>query len=97
MSLNKKGIASRVVSMPSWELFEKSGKDYQKSVLPPKITARIAIEAGSPMGWERYVGSRGGVLGIVGFGTSAPGGAVLSKFGFEADSIVKKAEQMLKG
>ncbi len=97
LSLNKKGIASRVVSMPSWELFEKSGKDYQKSVLPPEITARIAIEAGSPMGWERYVGDRGEVLGIAGFGTSAPGGAVLSKFGFEADSIVKKAEQMLKG
>lgn len=97
LSLNKKGIASRVVSMPSWELFEKSGKDYQKSVLPPEITARIAIEAGSQMGWEQYVGGRGEVLGIAGFGTSAPGGAVLGKFGFEADSIVKKAEQMLKG
>ncbi len=97
LSLKKKGIAGRVVSMPSWELFEKTGKEYQKSVLPPEITARIAIEAGSKMGWERYVGSQGVVLGIAGYGISAPGGAVLSKFGFEAECIVKEAEQILKG
>jgi transketolase len=85
--LAREGTAVRVVSMPSWELFENQPQDYRNAVLPPPITARVAVEAGLPMGWERYVGSRGAVVGMRGFGASAPGGTVLEKFGFTAENV----------
>lgn len=92
--LAQRQIGARVVSMPSWELFEKAPSAYRDRVLPPEVTARIAVEAGIPMGWERYVGSRGTVVGMPGFGASAPGGTVLQKFGFHADHIVEQALSM---
>jgi transketolase len=94
--LMKMGIRTRVVSMPSWELFEKSPADYRRKVLPPTVTRRIVIEAGHPMGWERYAGAEGVIVGIRRFGTSAPGAAVMKKLGFTADAIVEKATALMK-
>ena len=94
-NLEQKGIAARVVNMPSWELFEQTPRSYKDSVLLPDVKARIAVEAGIPMGWERYVGTEGAIIGITGFGTSAPGGTVMKEYGFTADNIVKKAMEIL--
>jgi len=91
-----KGIAARVVNMPSWELFEKTDADYQAQVLPPQVIPRLAVEAGLPMGWERYVGRAGKVIGITGFGASAPGGIVLEKFGFTVENVVNQAMALVK-
>ena len=93
--LAKKNLAARVVSMPSWELYEKTSQRYKDSVLPPKVTARVAIEAGIGMGWERYVGSAGAVIGINRFGASAPGSLVIKKYGIKASAIVSKAIKLL--
>jgi len=95
--LKKQGVSSRIISLPSWELFDSQPEDYRNSVLPPELKARIAIEAASPMGWERYTGDEGVIIGINHFGASAPGGTIYDKFGFTADSIVKKALGLLKG
>jgi transketolase len=89
-------IAARVVSMPSWELFEQTPQEYKDRVLLPDVALRLAIEAGSPMGWEHYVGNRGAVMGIKDFGASAPGGTVMKKFGFTPENIVQKARDLLK-
>ncbi len=94
--LTEKGIKVRVVSMPSWELFEKQTQDYRDSVLPPAVKARIAVEAALPMGWEKYVGDSGKVIGITTFGASAPGGTVLKNFGFTAENITETALTLLK-
>jgi len=93
--LAKKDVAARVVSMPSWELFEKMPQDYKDTVLPPDVKARVAVEAGLPMGWEKYIGDNGIVIGISTFGASAPGGTVLEKFGFTAENIVETALNLL--
>jgi transketolase len=89
--LAKKGVRVRVVSFPSWELFEKQPKRYRDSVLLPTVRRRLAIEAAAPMGWERYVGEKGGIIGLDRFGASAPGEEVLDKLGFGVKHIVKKA------
>jgi transketolase len=86
--LAEKGVAVSVVSMPSWELFEKMPQSYRDSVLPPEVRVRVAVEAGVAMGWERYVGSSGTVVGMDGFGASAPGEVVMEKFGFTAEHVV---------
>ena len=93
--LEKKGVAVRMVSMPSWELFEKQPEDYRNSVLPLGMTKRVAIEAGSTQGWHRYVGSNGYVLGIERFGASAPYTILYERFGITADRIVEKALDLL--
>jgi transketolase len=93
--LAKKNVAARVVSMPSWELYERTSQRYKDSVLPPKVTARVAVEAGISMGWERYVGGTGAVIGIHRFGASAPGSLVIKKYGMKASAIVSKAMQLL--
>jgi len=89
------GIRSRVVSMPSWELFDEQAAEYQDSVLPPDVTARIAVEAGTVMGWERYVGTAGEVIGMRTFGSSAPAPALFKRYGFTPANIVATAKQML--
>jgi transketolase len=89
--LKAKGVASRVVSMPSWEIFAEQDQAYRDSVIPPKVKARLAIEAGATLGWERYVGDNGCVIGLDRFGESAPGGEVLDKLGFNVDNVVAKA------
>jgi transketolase len=85
-----------VVSMPSWELYEKTTQQYKDGVLPSQVTARVAVEAGISMGWERYVGSMGAVIGINRFGASAPGSLVLKKYGIQASAIVAKAMQLIR-
>ena len=94
--LAKKNVAARVVSMPSWELYERTTPPYKDTVLPPQVSARVAVEAGINMGWERYVGSTGAVIGINRFGASAPGSLVIKKYGITASAIVSKAMQLLK-
>ncbi|MFZ0483809.1 MAG: transketolase [Desulfobacterales bacterium] len=94
--LLEKGVAARVVSMPSWELFEKTSQKYKDRVLLPDVQTRLAVEAGSEMGWCRYVGTRGDVIGINGFGASAPGGLVMEKYGFTSEHVVQKALELIK-
>jgi transketolase len=89
------GIRSRVVSLPSWEIFEKQTARYRCTVLPPGVTARIAIEQGSSFGWERYVGAAGRVIGMETFGASAPLKSLQKKFGFEPERVVLLAKEML--
>ena len=88
--LEEKGVNARVVSMPSWELFDKQPQEYRDRVLPPEIKARIAIEAGVTQGWHRYVGSTGKVIGIDRFGASAPSKVLFEKFGITADKVVEE-------
>ena len=94
--LAKKGVAARVVSMPSWELFDRTTKNYRDKVLPPSVTARVAVEAGVSMGWERYVGSPDAVIAINRFGASAPGGTIMQKFGMKASAVAAKALALAK-
>ena len=94
-TLIAEGIRSRVVSMPSWDIFEHQTKDYRASVLPPVVKARIAIEQASTLGWERYVGDSGQVIGMKTFGSSAPLKELQRKFGFEPDRVVAAAKELL--
>ena len=94
-TLLSQGIRARVVSMPSWDLFEHQPASYRDSVLPPKVTARIAIEQAAALGWERYVGGAGKVIAMKSFGQSAPLKELLQKFGFEPDRVVSAAREML--
>jgi transketolase len=94
--LTAEGIAARVVSMPSWDLFEKQPPAYRDEVLPPSVTARLAIEAASPFGWERYVGQQGAVIGMRRFGASAPAKVLAEKFGFTTANVVKIAHEVLE-
>ena len=94
-SLRAKGIRSRVVNLPCWELFESQSEEYRRSVLLPEVGARMAVEAGSPLGWERYVGMSGAVHGIDRFGASAPIKALTEKFGYTPGAIAAKAETLL--
>jgi transketolase len=90
--LAQRGVAARVVSLPSWELFEAQPQAYRDSVLPPAVLARVAVEAGVPQGWERYVGPFGAVVGVEGrFGASAPAQVVMEKYGFTAANVAEKA------
>jgi transketolase len=93
--LAKEGTAVRVVSMPSWELFEAQPKEYKDSVFPPSVKKRLAVEAGSPMGWHKYVGDQGEILGITKFGASAPLAAIMKEYGFTVENVVRKAKELL--
>ena len=93
--LTDEGVPVRLVSMPSWDLFEKQPQSYRDEVFPPSVTARLAIEAATPFGWERYVGGKGEVIGINRFGASAPLKVLLEKFGFNAANIVEHAHKLL--
>ena len=94
-ALERKGIATRVVSMPSWELFERQDERYRNDVLPPHIRARVAVEAGSPIGWDRYAGCGGAIIAMHSFGASAPIKDVMRKFGFTTDKVVEAAESQI--
>ena len=89
------GVKVRVVSMPSWELFERQDDAYKESVLPANVTARVSVEMASTFGWERYVGPKGKIIGMRTFGASAPLKDVLKKFGFELDNVVAAAKEAL--
>ncbi|GIN70366.1 transketolase [Bacillus sp. J14TS2] len=94
-ALAEKGIQATVVSMPSWDRFEKQSKEYKESVLPSSVKKRLAIEVGSSFGWERYTGDDGAVLGIDRFGASAPGGKVMAEYGFTVENVVAQVEKLL--
>ena len=96
-ALKKEGIQARVVSMPSWELFEQQDQAYQHEVLPPSIRKRLAVEAGSPIGWHKYVTDEGSTVSMNRFGLSGPGEEVMEYFGFSVDNVVKQAKAVLKG
>jgi transketolase len=89
------GIRSRVVSMPSWDIFDHQTQEYRDSVLPPKVTARVAVEQASTFGWERYVGTSGRIIGMKTFGASAPLKELQRKFGFEPDQVAAAAKELL--
>ena len=93
--LTAEGIKARVVSMPSWELFERQDAAYKESVLPANVTARVSVEMASTFGWDRYVGPKGKAIGMHTFGASAPIKALLKKFGFETDNVVAAVKEVL--
>ena len=93
--LNEQGIASRVVSMPSWELFEKQDAAYKEKVFPSAIRKRLAVEAGSTLGWHKYVTDEGDILGMTTFGESAPASDLMKFFGFTVDNIVSKVKKLI--
>jgi transketolase len=90
------GIRSRVVSMPSWDIFEHQTKEYRDSVLPPSVTARVAVEQASTFGWERYVGTSGRIVGMQTFGASAPLKALQAHYGFEPENVVAITKELLQ-
>ena len=94
--LKSNGVKARVVSMPSWELFERQEASYRDHVLPPAVTARVAVEQASTFGWERYVGASGHIIGMKTFGASAPLKELQRKFGFEPERVVAAAKELLR-
>ena len=93
--LEGRGLAARVVSMPSWELFAEQPLAYRDEVLPPGVAARLVVEAGASLGWERYAGDRGEIMGIDRFGASAPGGEMMAHFGFTAEAVAERAAALV--
>jgi transketolase len=93
--LKAEGVRARVVSMPSWELFEHQDRGYREQVLPPEVIARVAVEQASSMGWAQYAGPRGRIIGMHTFGASAPIKDLQKKFGFSSDAIVQAAREQL--
>jgi transketolase len=94
-TLTAQGIRSRVVSMPSWDIFEQQPQSYRDGVLLPAVKARLAVEQGSVLGWDRYVGPAGRVIGMKTFGASAPLKELQRKFGFEPERVVAVAMELL--
>lgn len=94
--LEEKGIGARVVSMPSWELFERQSKEYKEEILPKQIRKRLAVEAGSDLGWHKYVGIDGKIISMEDFGASAPGGELFKQFNFTVDYVLSEALKLVK-
>jgi transketolase len=94
--LKRENISARVVSMPSWELFEQQAQSYRDGVLPPNATARVSVEMGSVIGWDRYAGTTGAKLGMRTFGSSAPLKDLISKFGFAPAKVVAAAKEQIE-
>jgi transketolase len=95
-NLAAEGVNLRVVSFPSWELFAKQDKTYQENVLPPAIKSRLAVEAGVTLGWERWVGDQGRIIGIDQYGASAPGEVVMAEYGLTVANVIEKALALLR-
>lgn len=93
--LEAEGIKTRVVSFPSWEIFERQSDDYKRKIFPPEIKARLAVEAGVKQGWERYVGEKGDVICMKTFGASAPDKVLFEKFGFTVENVINKAKEII--
>src|SRR5262249_35336280 len=96
MELARDNIGVRVVSMPCWDLFEAQSEDYRERILPRHVGARLAVEAGASLGWDRYVGSRGDMITVDRFGASAPGETVFEHYGFSVANVVKRARALLQ-
>jgi transketolase len=94
-TLSGEGVRSRVVSLPSWEIFDRQDESYRDEVLPPSVRARVAVEQASPLGWERYVGIEGEVIAMHGFGASAPFSDLRVHFGFTPEAVVEAARRQL--
>ncbi len=95
--LKAEGIKARVISMPSWELFEQQSQTYKDSVIPPDVTARVAVEQASTFGWARFTGLRGARIGVQTFGASAPLKELQQKFGFTPEQVVAAAHEQVNG
>ena len=95
-TLAARGVRARLVSMPCWELFEEQPAAYRDAVLPPSVTARIAVETGVALGWHRWVGSQGRVVGLDRYGASAPGPEVTTRLGFTTEHVVATALEALR-
>ena len=95
--LAAEGIAARVVSLPCWELFDAQPADYRQSVLPAEVTARVGVEMGVELGWQKYIGCRGRFLGMKSFGASGPAGVLLKHFGFTTANLVAEAKAVARG
>jgi transketolase len=93
--LAAEGTKARVVSMPSWELFDRQSQEYRDSVLPPSVKARVAVEAAMQMGWSRWLGCQGKFIGLATFGESAPAKAVFAKFGITPENVIKTAKEVI--
>jgi transketolase len=96
-AMEREGHPTRVVSLPCWELFELQDQAYRDSVLPPSVRARLAIESGASLGWERWVGTDGAIIGLDHFGASAPAPVIFEKFGFTVDRVTDAARGVLEG
>ena len=94
-TLQERNVMARVVSMPSWELFDAQPQSYRDQVLMPSVGSRLAVEAGATQGWHRYVGDRGDVMGVDRFGASAPGDVVMREYGFTVDNVCERAMAVL--
>ena len=94
--LEAEGIPTRVVSMPCWEFFDNQPREYRDEVLPPSVWARLSIEAGVTLGWQKYVGDKGGSIGVDRYGASAPGEVVMREYGFTVDHVVEFARGLLR-
>jgi transketolase len=94
---SKDGVNAREVSMPSWELFEQQSQAYRESVIPPDVTARVAVEQASTFGWAHYTGATGAIIGMRTFGASAPLKALETKFGFTPDHLAAVAKAQISG
>jgi transketolase len=94
--LKTEGVRARVISMPSWELFEQQSQAYRDSVIPPSVKARVVIEQASTFGWERYAGTSGTILGMKTFGASAPLKVLQKEFGFTVENIVAAAKNQIR-
>ena len=93
--LKESDIQARIISMPSWSLFDKQNMAYREKILPKSIRKRLAVEAGSPVGWLKYVTDEGDVIGIDRFGESAPGDEVMKEYGFSVENVVNRAKALL--
>ncbi|HEY5410696.1 MAG TPA: transketolase C-terminal domain-containing protein, partial [Caulobacteraceae bacterium] len=94
-TLKAEGVKARVVSMPSWDLFEAQDEAYRASVLPPQVSARVAVEEAAALGWDRYAGPTGEIIAMRSFGMSAPAKALQSQFGFTTDKVLEAARRQL--
>jgi transketolase len=95
--LTAEGVKARVVSMPSWDIFENQSKEYRDSVLPPSVTARVGVEAAAELGWSKYIGPTGTMMCMRTFGMSAPAKDVFKHFGFTAEHVYNAAKEQLAG
>jgi transketolase len=93
--LEAEGVRARVVSMPCWSFFEKQPESYRHEVLPPSVRARVAVEAAATFGWERYVGMEGAIIGMTGFGDSAPYQDVMKEHGFTVENVIEAAKEQV--